>query len=132
MMDRDRFIHYEFNNKIIDDDHWNIFQLIDNITICVLNKNFTEANELLTELLNLIIAHDINELELMTKYEYPYIKFHLLANRHLVELVRQLSFRTEHVQLTTHDLGVFENSLVRHIDHHDFQMMNYINNAPKK
>ena len=116
------FRHYKTNISKIDEDHWTLFEILNEIKF---NPEDCSPINLLKLYLALFIQHTQDEEELMLQNDYPFLdahkQEHLLLRSSVESCLRRLS-GTTHNSVGTKQL---ESQLVEHIDRRDIEFSEF-------
>lgn len=125
---KEMFKHYAVGDELIDSEHMKMFELIE------LGRITTSTQELIMvcrELLNVWEKHKNNEITLMEKVGFPYVKEHENQHKFLTtkfkERFERLVIRKEPtISKYMNPMRDILNDLLDHIDHYDIGVAEYI------
>ena len=126
-MDENRFKHYRLNIKEIDDEHWNLFQMLDHFEQNVRNKERIAAVSILTQFTISIREHFRKEEDLMLQHNFPFRESHIDHHKKIeakVTAILNAGFSYSWL-LICYQLNSL---LIDHIDWIDSQYADFINN----
>ena len=128
MMNRENFVHYTLGVPEMDAEHWNLFELLNQLRTAINERNVELANDILSDFEEGVESHILHEERLMKKWSYPYVNSH--ANDYPVNVHRLID--GHHLRHDRHDRQVLytdctkmEVELSHHIDWHDMQYVPY-------
>jgi hemerythrin-like metal-binding protein len=124
-MSSEAFVHYKTSIACLDNQHWKLFEIINEISAC---SDASRSIELFDVLLERLITHNLLEAELMDTYNYPYGTPHQQAHLSIlleVVLVKKRLLANEIWILQTF-LEQLSDKLSNHIDHYDLQFAQWV------
>jgi hemerythrin len=125
-MSPEAFKLYKVGIKYIDEEHWEILNLINLIDDDVKTKKHTEALQAVSTLREKLLAHYASEEEMMERISFPYIEYHKNAHKDILKELQRIEsfFHVNHE--ASKDCAKFLHSLtVAHLDHMDRQYIKY-------
>ncbi len=123
-MNKDRFIHYKIDINFIQIEHSLILEQLHNcFSGLIENENIKSY---LDNACKLLIAHFKNEEEFMKNIQYPYLLNHSSEHKKVASEYFKVinTFKINQKQNRFLVLSLQE-SLLKHIDHHDRQIETY-------
>ena len=132
-MNREAFSHYKIGILEIDDQHWHLIEMIDNIKYN--NKTCRTKDDyvrLIEEIRNSILFHFEYEERLMKGIKFPFFCFHQQEHARLVDLlcnmIVELKCSSLKADLNFHIklVQTLQTVIVEHIDHYDSQIATFL------
>jgi len=114
MIRHDNFIHYKTGIQSIDDDHWKLISMMNDI-IDQLNEDI-DVSHLLSKFTKELQDHFNREELEMIKINFPYYKFHKQEHIRLANEMTKINL------INTHIIEKLELVLIQHIDTYDMQI----------
>ena len=123
MMTPSRFVHYTINDAH-DKEHWELFQLIDEL-IVLLKDKLPHEDAVLT-LKSAMHDHFDEEIIYMRTLSFPYVESHILDHNRLLVKLDKFVDDSLRGSAYVHSIVSFEEVFISHIDHFDRQYANFI------
>jgi hemerythrin-like metal-binding protein len=131
MMNEERFVHYKIGHDQLDQDHWKLFKLMDDVIVDIRAKDYQSALNKIPHMNKALKDHFKHECEFMKSVAYPYKGSH--SNDHekiqdiLINLEQALpKFKSNTSLITEFPISNIEDLFVKHVDNYDRQFINYI------
>jgi hemerythrin-like metal-binding protein len=128
VMSRERFKHYASGNKELDDEHFELLNMLDDV-LGKFKRRDTNAISACNTLLTRLRVHIEQEELCMIRLKYPYSEYHIADHtsqeREIQELLADKHENEFKMQLFLEKLSV---RFVDHIDHFDLQFTNWLKN----
>jgi hemerythrin-like metal-binding protein len=124
-MNPECFVHYTTGHKVIDDEHYELLSVADEI-IKLCKSKFIPVEEITTKMQHLnklLLAHMQHEEDLMRNSNYPYFKAHCELHDELRIRFKKLltinDFSYNRVEFLVDEL---QHIFINHIDAYDMQI----------
>lgn len=128
-MNESRFVHYKLGIPEIDEQHWELFQLLEEakraeaLEVNTLERDDISASHLIgRKFMEKLAEHEQFETELMTKCSYPFSHEPELGHRGCILAVNK---QRKSDKLCPYRCATIADILAQHIDFHDFQYVPY-------
>ena len=133
-MQQEQFDRYRLGIPELDNDHWDLLSMMDDIDNLVTNYKANRAiiGSMLTKILEYLRLHCMNEETYMFDVKYPHLAAHLKAHAGIIKEMARVIDSYEKNQIND-DIVMKKLSLVimDHIDIHDTQIAHYMNSLKK-
>lgn len=132
-MSPESFVHYKSGHKVIDGQHWGLFELLSKAKF-EKDHSKNSAMSYLRELAKVLEQHFKYEEELMIKIDYPFRKFHISQHQKMASDLNDQIKETQRSQIgfSIYFFARVEQALLKHIDSFDLQFVEYIHNLEKR
>ena len=121
MMTPERFKHYTLGIPELDNDHWELFEILNKLSIAKKNCNSDYSSILKNKFVKLFNLHTNREIELAIKWRFPFTEYHDSSHPTLIDMLYKRTKLSTSECLSELDVSDMINSLCEHIDKYDFQ-----------
>jgi hemerythrin-like metal-binding protein len=83
-MSPEAFVHYKVGVENIDDEHWEILIVLNDINSSCRENNYRGVVNKICQLKRLLQAHYASEEEMMERIKFPYLKYHRDAHLNIL------------------------------------------------
>jgi hemerythrin-like metal-binding protein len=129
-MTEEMFSHYKLDIKEIDDQHWELIQIMNDIKHTTCDYCYvsvcSNCATLLNQLKLILKEHFEYEEEIMTQHSYPYLPYHKQHHNEMMILCTTKLHTKLGLGNRNYLMNTVQRILVDHIDHHDMQFGNWI------
>jgi len=126
-MNEERFRHYTLGHPVLDKAHWEMAQVLSQLTKELKAGNFDKARPLLEDIVRHTVEHDLVEQALMVESKYPYAAWHILQNERIIKESNALLENIDKRNVDPFEIHAFEDKLLGHIDWDDRQLADWLN-----
>jgi len=121
-MDKYSFIHYKTGILALDEQHWELFTILNEMRAAQACNDVIKARTLLNYFSSKLSEHGVFEEYLMRSCGYPYFDFHLSHHpESFKQLKRYCDTKAIHGDILCTDIVKISTLLSEHIDHYDIQ-----------
>jgi hemerythrin-like metal-binding protein len=125
MIHKENFIHYVTGITKVDDQHWEIAKLLNQIAKDAKSGNKENVKELIPKLSKMMQDHFDEEEAYMARINFPYIQSHINSHAEIIKEVNR-------VESTCKDrcsrciVDKLRDLFLHEMDHLDFQIVDYL------
>jgi hemerythrin len=125
-MNRDSFVHYKTGIEEIDSHHWELIEEMNLISSFIRTRNYNEATNLVTVLIENVKKHFKEEEKFMESFNYPYIEYHKQQHNQILSDLLKIENMLKNVHVLTWDVTrSLHDAIVDHIDKCDLQYVDF-------
>jgi hemerythrin-like metal-binding protein len=127
----ERFKHYVLGHNKIDEEHFKIFALMEEVKISSKACDLESLAKMLFAIQIEIEFHFAHEETLMEQIEYPYLEYHVNVHREIQKNMAVAFIKYKEDRYDAHEKLVkcLEENIIQHADSLDRQIVEFINKS---
>jgi hemerythrin len=113
------FVHYKTGVADIDDEHWKLMMLMNNVLALVRDGGCDPVKEATVVLKQHLLEHQVEEEQFMKDIQYPYTEFHIIAHRRQIAAMESMIDNFCRGTPVVHFVNELQHQFAGHIDEYD-------------
>ena len=126
-MNSNRFVHYRLDIPELDDEHWELFLKMSQISDLAQQGQIEQVKSLLDQLCKDMLVHYEHEEKFMESINFPYYEYHVKAHRVLyTKMQKMIGDVDSHFYIDKWLGRNLEEIFMQHLDHMDRQVGEFV------